>query len=545
MSLQKYKNSNCFNGLFQMKKNELNKELKKYDSSIPVSKLTKPEMICSLIKLSKIIPEPPQKPQPIPQLPSKPRPPQEPEPKPQPPLKPIPSKDPEIPQYMKDDVDYSNALQEQYYLEKIKKNKDNKRYEQLKSEIQTLRKDWYNKYNDLQIHPSFQYKASLNEYYYDPDINPDEKQELYKNLYEEAVKYYPLIFVNYDPTRDFLDVKYTIKPETPELLENEEEATEEDKNIAQQIKNNLKFIEDLERKGRLNEFPSYKGWHFLQYILTIIFSEKYNTLCPLLPILTYQKYSSSDELSGTPEIYAAQAGECIKKGEDVLIIPMSMTKHENMIIIKVNTREVLRFEPHGDSQTHESRLTDIYLKEYTRYLNIFLNLKETPFKYIPTQETCPRISNKYKKGFQTLESLYKNKGSSESGGYCQLWSFFFAECIITNPDMPFNTVYKYALQTLRDDPERARMIIRGYFHEINEKLREFGGVIFNYIKNIPQLNRKYDEFIDKGKQNILIIDYINKKKEILAGKPNVFKGRGKKIIKKSKKFIIPKSIYHK
>jgi hypothetical protein len=597
MSLQKYKNSSCFNGFFQMKKSELNKELKKLDQSIPVSKLTKPQLLCNLMKFYEKQPQPPSKSE------IKPQPPSEPRPTAQPPLPKISEKAKDIPQYMKDDVNYSNALQEQYYLEKeiIKdreyfnykktmflnvnqlsdiydfsekketlKNKFNidvstesesnkainelfdktikdksrydkylnnqKRLESLKSEIQTLRKEWFDKYDQLQIYPSFQYKASLNEYYNDITIDPNEKHDLYKNLYEEAVKYYPLIFVNYDPTKDYLDVKYTIKPQMPVYEE------EDDKQISQQIKDNLKFIDELEKKGKLNNFPSYKGWHFLQYILTIVFSEKYNTLCPLISIQTESK--TSDGLNESLETYAKQAGDCIKKGEKVLIIPLSMPRHENMVIIKVDTREVVRFEPHGEG-THptakgvssESKVVDKYLKEYTKQLNIYLNLKETPFRYIAPEESCPRISSKYRKGFQTLEGLYK-KESSESGGYCQLWSFFFAECVITNPDMPINMVYKYALEALRDDPERARMIIRGYFHEINEKLKEFSGVIFNYIKNIPQLNRKYDQFFNR--QNVLIIDYINKKKEILAGKPDVFKGRGKK---DNYKFILPKSIY--
>jgi len=662
----------CFNNYIKMKKSELNKELKKYDPSIAVSKMTKPEILCSLMKLynsdkiDKITPEKdpmkpnkkkpkpepelpkpkpePELPKPEPELP-KPEPelpkpePELPEPKPEPKPKPelpkpepkpepealipeIPKADKDIPEYMKDDVKISNVFQVDYnireeiyplklYFEKKKETflKDNKlehtytfnelrkvlkdkyqikvsdkqdayetidklfdkyimysdtdrsKYEKMKKDElmlkdleplkEQLEEEWNKKYtilNKLWYKPSFEYKENLNNFY---ASFPDKKsKEIYKELYEEAVRYYPLIFVNYIPKIPYfrLSEKQLINPETPQLPKDEKEAEKEDENIAEQIKNNLKFIKELEKRGQTNILPSYDGWFYLQYILTIIFSEKYNTNCPLLPILTDFKYNPSSELTGTPLIYATRASECIKKGEKVLIIPLTMPHHENMVIIKVDTREVLRFEPHGEGTrkggviTNNSRKVDKYLTQYTDELNKVLKLKETPFKYIHPEESCPRVSNQYKKGFQSLEGRYGKKEKSEGGGYCQLWSFFFAECVISNPDMPFNMVYKYALEALRDNPETARNIIRGYFHEINEKMREFSGVLLNYVKNIPKIDRKYNKEMKSGKTNVLIFDYINKKKEILNKKPDVFKGTGKD---KDKKFIMPDVMYGK
>jgi hypothetical protein len=89
----------CFNNYMKMKKGELNKELKRYDPSIAVSKMTKPEILCSLMKLynsdkinkitlendpikptkKKPKPEPPKTEQP------KPEPPKTEQPKPEPP----------------------------------------------------------------------------------------------------------------------------------------------------------------------------------------------------------------------------------------------------------------------------------------------------------------------------------------------------------------------------------------------------------------------------------------------------------------------------
>jgi len=48
----------CFDGLFKLKKGELNKLVKAIDKSIPVSKLRKADLLCMYIQLTNAIPQP-------------------------------------------------------------------------------------------------------------------------------------------------------------------------------------------------------------------------------------------------------------------------------------------------------------------------------------------------------------------------------------------------------------------------------------------------------------------------------------------------------
>ena len=292
----------------------------------------------------------------------------------------------------------------------------------------------------------------------------------------------------------------------------------------------------------------------------MIFAEKYNMKCPLIPMhpekrvqLNLNPYIPNSEANylGSIDIYSYRIRDCIKKGEKVLVQAILMPKHANMLIVKVDTREILRFEPGGHLPVDsEEKYLNKYIEEITKTLNRILKLKKTPFKYIKTDQTCPRLGKDFMKGFQTLDEIYRKKESIEGGGYCQLWSFFFADCILKNPDMEFKDVYKNALDVLNDKPEKARMLIRGYYHEINEKLTENAITLSQYIKNIPKIDREYDIPITDFFHNVLILDYIRKKQDALDNQPDTFEGTGKEFIMpdsiykgEGKEFIMPESIY--
>jgi len=315
-----------------------------------------------------------------------------------------------------------------------------------------------------------------------------------------------------------------------------------------EIKENLKFMEELEKKGKEKDVPTYEGWDNLGHILSIIFAEKYKLPCVLNRI---------DTTDGRhPYVYAYEASKCIKKGEKVLLIPVYLEKHLNMLIIKVDTREVLRFEPHGalfqrnkaGKQHREGNRVDTYLKKYTKALNEILELKKTKFNYIKPVDSCPNVLDTH--GFQTLDSIYSkhfNTKLKEGGGYCQLWSFFFAECIIKNPEMDMREVYKHALEALEKNPIKTRMIIRGYLHEVNENLETNKEFLSNYIKNVPKVSREYNEAL-MNDENFSFDKYKREKDELLKEKPDIFKGTGEAfpdVVEKKKdiKFIMPESIY--
>ena len=116
--------------------------------------------------------------------------------------------------------------------------------------------------------------------------------------------------------------------------------------------------------------------------------------------------------------------------------------------------------------------------------------------------------------------------------------------------MPVQEVYKNALDAVKQDPEKAIMVIRGYYHDINDKLKEYSGVLFDYIKNIPKIHREYANQIMKSYSNVKFLDYIEHKRNLMMTKPDVFQGTGKKFVlpdtiygRGKTKFILPDSVY--
>ena len=215
-----------------------------------------------------------------------------------------------------------------------------------------------------------------------------------------------------------------------------------------------------------------------------------------------------------------------------------------MLFIKTETREIIRFEPHGSayrgSKKTEDKKTNTFLENLTSKINTYLGLKSNrKFKYVSPYDVCPRgISSDYR-GFQSSDFSGKvfingnpslvQKNKKESG-FCALWSWFFAECVLANPDIPIDVVYKEADKSLRDFPMKIAIIIRGYFLSVNDELKEmkekYNSITGKYVKNN----------IYNG--DTFLIDYLLESKKKLQKKPRkTFVGG----LNKNYAFVLPEA----
>jgi hypothetical protein len=320
--------------------------------------------------------------------------------------------------------------------------------------------------------------------------------------------------------------------------------------LQKEIVKNYKFIEDLVKKGegkRVEYDPSLR----VSEIITIYFHEKYSKHCPMYPIKTYSVFDTDDfkkdykknkKTYTFEELKAYRLNQdkayyidwnkdkflknlklCLETGEELIMVPLRIPGHLNMLIIKEGTREIIRFEPHGAVYSNnelENTKTNIFLQKLTDDINVYLNLKGlNKFIYINPLEICPKYHPRlphFYDGFQTMEvKVMKNK-PREGAGFCQLWSWFFAECIINNPELPVKEVYKEAYDTVRQDEMNFASVIRGYFYSINEellKMKKDFSIKGKYIKNINN--------------NEFLLEYLKQGEERLKGKPrNPFVGGG-------------------
>lgn len=205
---------------------------------------------------------------------------------------------------------------------------------------------------------------------------------------------------------------------------------------------------------------------------------------------------------------------CLETGEELILIPLRMPSHLNMLIIKVPTREIIRYEPHGPfTQTKDNlnKETNTFLYELTEDINTELNLVDSKkFIYHPPTNICPLREKeadgrqKYIRGFQSYDDLLPIKKISDTMGYCQLWSWFFAECIIQNPRMDIKEVYKEAYNFLKTkSTEYKFVIIRGYYAYINEELKKISETLSLKRGKRERTNERLLAYLNKSREHLL------------------------------------------
>ena len=150
---------------------------------------------------------------------------------------------------------------------------------------------------------------------------------------------------------------------------------------------------------------------------------------------------------------------CWKSGKKVVCIPITISpsggrgnvNHANMLIFNTYRQEAEHFEPHGD-QFHGTGkwVNGEYVYKKVRGANLRNGVAEInrellkdpewtelfgkkKFKYLQPADICP-ANIKQLKSFQTRDKYRTNKTRefngvviTETGGYCQLWSFFYMD----------------------------------------------------------------------------------------------------------------------
>ena len=179
--------------------------------------------------------------------------------------------------------------------------------------------------------------------------------------------------------------------------------------------------------------------------------------------------------------------KCIKKGEETIIIPLNYYKgflpvgHSNVLIYRRRTNAIEHFEPHGG----EFKGSEKEQANIERKIDFFIRIFNAELKkdnihavtYVAATNVCP-----YLQGLQSLENnsvLKKSKG--EPGGYCSIWSMFFAELCLKNPDKSseeiLEDIYNY-LTTKENANNYLKKVIRGYSGYIVETVNIYLKIFF-------------------------------------------------------------------
>jgi hypothetical protein len=184
---------------------------------------------------------------------------------------------------------------------------------------------------------------------------------------------------------------------------------------------------------------------------------------------------------------------CKERGNKIMVIPLIgeislFSSHSNMLIYRMESNTVERFEPHGKNTygTFNGVSEDI-----DDFLKTVIEERLTPYagklKYIPSYKTCPG-----KKGFQLLEG--------DDSGFCAMWSMFMAELVFMNPEKSTKELYDLIFRITKEDPLLLKYIITGFtsfgYDMVNKVLVNSGSNPIDESKKTKVLpTKKITEFI--------------------------------------------------
>lgn len=272
-----------------------------------------------------------------------------------------------------------------------------------------------------------------------------------------------------------------------------------------------RYLDNLEEQGKT--IFAFAGAGFVETIAYLYLLNKYQSKCisranknknlwyksrPIgITIPLKVNYSKDDEVQLKESFTEISKNlvNCIKRGERTIIIPLGYTRnlggHANMLILRMNTRELEHYEPHGNEYIGNEKLQLGAKRVLTFFVNILnreLKKENLPeIKYIEASEVCPYIS-----GFQSLEGESKlpTRRKLEPKGYCAAWSIFFAELCLKNSDIPsselLDNIYNY-LTTKESGPDYLKGVIRGYAGYISQQVNLYLSVFFKHKITVKEL----------------------------------------------------------
>ena len=198
---------------------------------------------------------------------------------------------------------------------------------------------------------------------------------------------------------------------------------------------------------------------------------------------------------------------CIQKiqntHQEVIIIPVTFSyqsgnniyNHANILIYRKSLKVLEHYEPHGKkfnlpASNFHSDIVNIMkiIVNKMNTLNKDYNYKyfKGKIKYIPSNNICI-----YNQGLQLIENelfVSQNIQEIETGGFCALWSIFFAEMTLMNPYLTSREILDNIF-IFFDNEDRitkyqiVKNIIRGYldiiYNKINPIVQDILGVEIN------------------------------------------------------------------
>lgn len=148
--------------------------------------------------------------------------------------------------------------------------------------------------------------------------------------------------------------------------------------------------------------------------------------------------------------------------------PDNKDHHSNLIVIDKKNKTFERFEPNGGNTAVDPFWFDS--QQLNHHLELlFREQLRDGFRMIPPTDVCPSI------GIQSLQADEEITTVNKLGGFCAMWSLWYLELRISNPDIPSKELLTQAIEEIKKEDDDFTKFIVNYtifIKDISELLKD-------------------------------------------------------------------------
>lgn len=327
------------------------------------------------------------------------------------------------------------------------------------------------------------------------------------------------IFEPMTKTPDFLQQPIEPPKPTPEPTPEPEpipeiilpEPIQSSKNTYETFSKRLDDLANMGSKGQLGYVPA-------EYVTTFSYAylmDKYKSKCPIFRNYKEINYKAKTGIAYEnrkiigPEHLGKYLKNCIDRGEDLIVFPLLLPHHANLMIFRPYQKIIERYEPHGSEYGASGLSDDLLNKTLRKYFEETLKpeLKEFTPRFKTPLQICP-IG--FTKGLQSIEGLSNLKKKIEGGGYCQIWALFLLENILLNPTISTQEIIKNIIDISKSNPDYLLNLIRGYVSMLSDNIKELVKKLGNTFKDLTIRDKSIYDHLKNNEKKQIFHDYLNK-----------------------------------
>jgi len=251
------------------------------------------------------------------------------------------------------------------------------------------------------------------------------------------------------------------------------------------------FVNQYKRNGV--EGVAYSAYDITGEMVWLYLMKKYKNECYIVFRNPKRRtYVSGIDITnnGNPQQGAVDVPElvstmkdCLEINAPLMVIPLTMPKHQNMMLYRPTANTIERFEPHGERSGHlspeQNEKMDAGLKKFFErkaFDPIFKRNGIPAFQYLKPQDL------RSGKGFQAVENqelreyerTQKKKLGPSYDGFCQMWAFFYLELSMKFPNLTGRQVIDKAFEAInaRDGANKFLNLITSYVEDSEKEIKK-------------------------------------------------------------------------